>query len=352
MAELTTALDPGIMARAQGCLLGQLAGDALGSMVEFTGVTVIAVRYPGGLRQIGPSPVFGTLAGQPTDDSEMALALARTLVRAGFDEEAVAGAYADWLESDPFDCGNTVGTATRAMATARRHGAPLASAARAAADRGSMANGALMRQSPLAIWGWRLDPLALDRIVRADTSLTHPHVACQDASSAFIVALAAVVREGLTPVAAHERALAWQRAHGSDPAITEALANARTAPPTDYQTKMGLVHIALQNAFYQALRAPSLEAGVVDTVMRGGDTDTNATVAGALLGALHGRDALPAQWADAVLTCRPEQGLPEVRQPRPAMYWPVDALELAVALLNHKDAACDPLAPKQASGAG
>jgi ADP-ribosylglycohydrolase len=336
-SDMAAAPDPGVVARAQGCLLGQLAGDALGSIVEFTGVTVITVRYPGGLRQIGPSPVFSTLAGQPTDDSEMALALARTLVRAGFDEEAVAGAYADWLESDPFDCGNTIGTATRAMATARRRGVPLASTARAEADRGSMANGALMRQSPLAIWGWQLDPLALDGTVRADTTLTHPHLACQDASAAFIVALAAVIREGLTAITAHERALAWQRAHGRDPAITEALASARTGPPSDYQTKMGLVHIALQNAFYQALHAPSLEAGVVDTVMRGGDTDTNAAIAGALLGALHGRDAIPVQWAEAVLTCRPEQGLPGVRQPRPAMYWPMDALELAMELLNHRD---------------
>jgi ADP-ribosylglycohydrolase len=305
-------------------------------MVEFTSVAVIAVRYPDGLRRIGPSPVFGTLAGQPTDDSELALALARALTRTGrFDEEAVAGAYADWLESDPFDCGNTICTATQAMAAARRRGAPLAPAARAAADRGSMANGALMRQSPLAIWGWQLEPAVLDRAVRADTTLTHPHIACQDASAAFIVALAAVIREGLDAPAAHARALTWQQEHGSDPSIAKALASARTAPPADYETKKGLVHIALQNAFYQALHAPSLEAGLVDTVMHGGDTDTNAAIAGALLGALQSRDALPAQWTDAVLHCRPERGLPGVAQPRPAIYWPVDALELAVELLNH-----------------
>jgi ADP-ribosylglycohydrolase len=304
-------------------------------MVEFTSVAVIAVRYPDGLRQIGPSPVFSTLAGQPTDDSELALALARSLVRVGgFDEEAVAGTYADWLESDPFDCGNTIGTATRAMAAARHRGTPLAAAARAAADRGSMANGALMRQSPLAIWGWRLDPLALDRIARADTTLTHPHIACQDASAAFIVALAAVIHEGLDAPAAHAHALAWQQEHGSDPSITKALASARTAPPADYQTKMGLVHIALQNAFYQSLHAPGLEAGVVDTVMHGGDTDTNAAIAGALLGALYGRAAIPVQWADTVLHCRPERGLPGVAQPRPAAYWPVDALDLVVRLLE------------------
>lgn len=39
-----------------------------------------------------------------------------------------------------------------------------------------------------------------------------------------------------------------------------------------------------------------LEEAAVDTVMRGGDTDTNAAICGALLGAVWSRDAIPAQW--------------------------------------------------------
>ena len=92
--------------------------------------------------------------------------------------------------------------------------------------------------------------------------------------------------------------------------------------------------VALRNALWQLLHAPDAESGVVDTVMRGGDTDTNAAICGALLGAVHGIDALPARWVDAVLACRPEAGRPGVRQPRPEVYWPVDALELADRLLG------------------
>ena len=95
------------LTRAQGVLLGQLAGDALGSMVEFKSVQQIRELHPSGLRQIGPSPVFGTLAGQPTDDSEMALALARTMVQHGFDVEQIARSYATWMDSPPFDSGGT-----------------------------------------------------------------------------------------------------------------------------------------------------------------------------------------------------------------------------------------------------
>jgi ADP-ribosyl-[dinitrogen reductase] hydrolase len=81
---------------------------------------------------------------------------------------------------------------------------------------------------------------------------------------------------------------------------------------------------------WQLLHAPSLEEGVVDTVMRGGDTDTNAAIAGALLSAVYRREAVPAQWVEKLQTCRPEAGNPRVRHPRPECFWPVDELDIAI----------------------
>lgn len=322
-----------VLERAQGCLLGQLTGDALGSMVEFMSAGAIRKKYPLGLREIGPSPVFDTLAGQPTDDSELALALARTLLQGGgFNDEDVAAAYGAWLQSGPFDVGGTIGVATRAILDADTRDAGKAQAARDAANRASEANGALMRQSPLAVWGYALAPETLDGIVRRDTVLTHPSRICQDASTAFIIALAAVIREGLGSEQAYTRALEWDGAHGASPTVTAALRAARDGAP-DYEANQGHVLIALQNAFYQALHAPTVEEGIVATVMSGGDTDTNAAIAGALLGALYGSQAIPEQWQQAVLTCRPREGDPDVRQPRPHIYWPVDVLQLAEQLL-------------------
>lgn len=91
--------------------------------------------------------------------------------------------------------------------------------------------------------------------------------------------------------------------------------------------------IALHNAFFQLLNLPTLEDALVATVRKGGDTDTNAAICGALLGAVHGRAAVPAQWQSMVLSCRPMPGQPNVHQPRPAIYWPTDALVLAERLL-------------------
>ena len=81
---------------------------------------------------------------------------------------------------------------------------------------------------------------------------------------------------------------------------------------------MGWVRIALYNAYYQLRHAVSLEEGVVDSVMSGGDTDTNAAIAGALLGAVYGELAVPRQWREAMLACRPESGRAGVRRPWPA----------------------------------
>ena len=54
---------------------------------------------------------------------------------------------------------------------------------------------------------------------------------------------------------------------------------------------------------------------------------------GALLGAVYGRDAVPHQWVEALLNCRPAVGKPHVYRPRPECFWPVDALELAEKLI-------------------
>jgi ADP-ribosylglycohydrolase len=115
--------------------------------------------------------------------------------------------------------------------------------------------------------------------------------------------------------------------------VREALQAARDdGPPVCDQGSEGWVKIALQNAFFELLHAESLEAGVVATVRRGGDTDTNAAIAGALLGAVHGREAVPLQWRSMVLSCRPLA--PRARRPRPQPYWPVDVLQLAEGLLG------------------
>ena len=75
--------------RTPGCLLGQLAGDVLGSLVEFPSPEEIRRSYPEGVRELADGGTWNTIAGQPTDDSEMALLLARILTERGtYDPDA------------------------------------------------------------------------------------------------------------------------------------------------------------------------------------------------------------------------------------------------------------------------
>jgi ADP-ribosylglycohydrolase len=125
--------------------------------------------------------------------------------------------------------------------------------------------------------------------------------------------------------------LAAATAHSKGPARDAVKRGAAGAKPVDFFTHPGWVVLALQNAFF-CLMNMDFEEALVSTVGQGGDTDTNAAIAGALLGAAHGRDAVPQRWVFAVLSCRPlaESG---ALRPRPTEYWPDDILELSEALL-------------------
>lgn len=303
----------GMLSRARGTMLGQLAGDALGSLVEFQSPEAIRQRYPDGPRLLANGGSFNTLAGQPTDDSEMALLLARSIVaKGGWHADAVWQEYRFWLDSVPFDCGNTISAAIR--------GNP---------NQASQANGALMRVSPIGIAGAGLPVSVVAAWAEQDAALTHPNRFCLEINALYACAIAAAIRDGLSAEDLYRYMLALVNERQMEAAVLDILNDARDVPPADFTHQMGWVRIAFHNAVYQLLHTASLEEGVVDSVARGGDTDTNAAIAGALLGAVHGEDSIPAQWRDAILSCRPRKGDPGVHQSRPEVFWPVDALELA-----------------------
>jgi ADP-ribosylglycohydrolase len=298
--------------------------------VEFRDRETIRERYPDGVRDLRDGGTWGNLAGQPTDDSEMALMLARTLAAAGrYDPGEVLDSYCHWWPH-AWDRGSTLSQALSATRGAETTTERLELVARHASQV-SQSNGCLMRISPLGIFAAG-HPDRAAAWARQDCRLTHPHPVCQDACAVYVQTIATVIREKGDREAAYAVATAAAADLTVHASVRDVLEQARHQPPEDYSDQMGWVLIALQNAFYQVLHAPNLEEGVVDTVMRGGDTDTNAAIAGALLGAVHGRAAIPPRWLHAVLSCRPLRET-VTRHPQPMEFWPVDALELAEALL-------------------
>jgi hypothetical protein len=61
--ELREAEVAGMLSRAQGCLMGQLCGDSLGSLVEFRSANEIRQMYPEGVRELADGGTFNTLRG-------------------------------------------------------------------------------------------------------------------------------------------------------------------------------------------------------------------------------------------------------------------------------------------------
>nr|HPQ72223.1 ADP-ribosylglycohydrolase family protein [bacterium] len=185
--------DQSFLSRAQGCLLGQLAGDALGGLVEFQTPSDIRKEYPDGVRKLADGGTWNTIAGQPTDDSEMALMLARMLVELGrYDPAEARKVYVFWLDSKPFDCGMTTSSGLR--------GQP---------NHDSQANGALMRVSPLGIFGAHYELNQVAKWARQDAALTHPHPVCQQVNALFTMAIAHTILTECGPKKLYEEIKSW-----------------------------------------------------------------------------------------------------------------------------------------------
>src|SRR5581483_3591166 len=346
--------DAASLRRAQGCLLGHFIGDALGSLVESPSGSTAPARPPESPVELGDGGPLQTLAGQPTDVSELALTLAHTIDRARrYDDELAARAYAYWLRSQPFRIEGATATALRAapnislpllvrsadggyrIAAAHRDGSveSVAASARAAADAASTGFGSLTRASPLGIFGHAMEPDDLASIARADSALTHPNPICQDACAVYVVAIAHAISTGAAARDVYRFALDWAESGCQTAEVRGALRNAEVEQPSGRAITRASALTALQIAFHQLLHAPGAQEGIESVVRLPGPASAHAAVAGALLGAVHGRESLPARWRGLVLTCRPVAGAPGVRRPRPEVFWPTGALEMGERLL-------------------
>ena len=304
-------MDQTVIDRARGAFLGQLVGDAFGAQMEFMPPEEVRTRFAGHT-VMGPSAVHGTIAGQLTDDSEMALCLARSIIDEGeYSSAAAFAAYREWGNSQPF----SMGMATRSALAGRR-------------SKETQANGALMRISPLGIYGWHAPLHQVGTWAATDAALTHPHAVTRAANSLYAMAIALGVR-GLTAAAIYRMVLNWAKEMRVPDPVLRAIIRAQDNLPEDFMTHQGWVMIALQNAFYQLLHAISGEDAIRTSVLQGGDTDTNAAIAGALVGAAGA--SFPPSWVQVVLEAEPEQAS---AHPRPPRLWGANALVLAEQLVH------------------
>jgi ADP-ribosylglycohydrolase len=307
--------------RALGALIGASIGDAIGSFLEFqhdyayssNPVLPTPERVREALRMPGNGPPHFLASGQVTDDQELALALASVLKghdpRAGLPREDVWKVFHAWIESGPFD----VGVSTRAAFEPSRR-------TNARVNPKNESNGDLMRIAPLAVWAAKLSDADIAKIVDAETMLSHSSTTARIASATYAISLASLVR-GEGPAAARRRALEFLKTV-SNPVTARKIRGWIVAEhdPSDENAmrSAGWLKHGFRLAFFHLKRGSTFRSGIRHTLLVGGDTDTNACIVGAFLGARDGFSKLPPLWKRRVLTANTNHG----RHPRPLLYHP------------------------------
>jgi ADP-ribosyl-[dinitrogen reductase] hydrolase len=331
--------------RSRGALLGLAVGDALGATQEFR-----RLQAPGfptlckGLQtEITGGGPHGVRPGQVTDDTQMATALATSLRLLGrFDGADVARRYVEWLPH-AFDAGNLTREALGAYhpMLAPQNGGRSVWLRQGKAPAG---NGSLMRTAPIGVY------FAKDRKARIqasieDSAITHFDPRCQLACAALNAAIASAILgpAEVSAQALHKAALAelpiaaatvgrlapdcLRELSDASASLKEDLAAAEQDDPLLYGPELhlhsqeGFVRVAFRLAFWELLHAPSFEEALIDVVNRGGDSDTNGAITGALLGAVHGEEAIPSRWrAEVMEAVLPPGPLADAYHPRQLLH--------------------------------
>ncbi|RAI40247.1 ADP-ribosyl-[dinitrogen reductase] hydrolase [Rhodoplanes roseus] len=265
---------PTLDERALGAFLGLAVGDALGGTVEFMTKGEIATRYGVHDRIVGGG-WLRLAAGQVTDDTEMALALGRSLLRKdGLDLQDLCEEFTRWMRSGPIDIGNTCRRGIRRFITEGTVQGP--------SFDGDAGNGAAMRMLPVALATLGSPDTGAAWCI-AQCRTTHHHPLSDNASVALMHMLHRLlaggdrdsVRDIADALVAEHRGFRFANSPGQSSAYV-------------VDTIRTVLH------FY--FSTGTFAEAVVKTVNQGGDADTTGAIVGMLAGATYGVDAIPAHW--------------------------------------------------------
>jgi ADP-ribosyl-[dinitrogen reductase] hydrolase len=318
------------LSRIQGAVVGGWCGDAAGATLEFyrSPITERIARqalrmHGGGVFKVGP--------GQVTDDSELEMALLEALYQANipieersvenFPIERIARAYIRWYNSNPFDIGNTTRNAfSRATNSSEVYDNSQYY------NQATEANGGLMRCVPIAIWGRNLSNQDLRIIASRECNLSHASHLCCEINGHYLVGLAMLFR-GAGPLEVLEEIRKEAQLPKVKDWVNEALS---TFDITKFQCHRSIGHcrhafqltlhflrIAAELLVYDTSPAtPAVstaerltlstfyEFAIVQTLLRAGDTDTNAKIVGAMIGAIVGIENIPVRMWEKVQAFR------------------------------------------------
>ncbi|MFJ4526670.1 ADP-ribosylglycohydrolase family protein [Streptomyces sp. NPDC088810] len=274
--------------RAIATVVGSAVGDALGAPFEFGPEGAFSARFPEpgcGGEMCGGG---GWEPGEATDDTQMAVLVAESLLqRGGLDAPDIFARFQRWAAASPKD----IGLQTEDVLT---NGMPwdLAAAAHFRINLRAAGNGSLMRASTSAVYFARAGQAVTMDAARRIAALTHGDRAAWEGTALFHE-LVRLTLAGADPLCALPDALDLVHPDHRQRYATVLAADWHPDQATEFN---GAVWPCLGTAVWALRSTTGFEDALRAAIDAGGDTDTVAAVTGALAGAYHGLDAIPARW--------------------------------------------------------
>jgi ADP-ribosylglycohydrolase len=286
--------------KIKGVIYGQAIGDALGLGSEFMDDKEMAQKYPNGLKHY--SDIYQDAhrsrwrVGEWTDDTDMMLCIANALVKdKGVDLSHIARNFKQWAEGEPMGIG--LHTYKVLMIGDYVDRPQDVSKLVWEMSRGkSAANGGLMRTSIVGALPNEVEKAAAD-ICR----LTHYDPRC--------VGSCVIVSELIHSLIYDSQPISYQQmveiADRYDERIKRFISLSREADIKALELQdehsMGYTLKTLAAALWAYWNAKSFEDGLLAVVNAGGDADTNAAVACAILEAKYGYSSLPKEYIEGLI---------------------------------------------------
>ncbi|OAQ69537.1 ADP-ribosylglycohydrolase [Purpureocillium lilacinum] len=336
-----------------GCIVGSALGDAVGLYTEFLSGELSAAAYPDRKFVLSPASQATPFRrdthrgphrpGEWTDDTDHAMLLLLSCLHTDLktlDPKDLAARLHTWvqfgflpLDTLPLGLGRTVGAIVRTKtylddpeATARRHWVN--------AKYNAAPNGSLMRTHPLGLVCLDKSVEETFEVAAAFSAVTHVDPRCVVACAIGTALVRGLVLQEVRSEAdidsMVETAINWYARHRAralqdDPErrdepdldATELRRHAKVEHLKDLELddsyKIGYVYKTFGSGLHLlrlAMRSTStgtvtssasaFEPLITDLIMLGGDADTNACFAGALLGAYLGYVNLPVNWREGL----------------------------------------------------
>ncbi len=281
----------------RGAILGCFLGDAFGAGFEGMSPDQTVLYL---------STLSEKFTRAYTDDTDMTLALAESIVESGkVDPDHIANKF---RQSCDLTRGYGMGAIKAILAL--RAGAAWHQVSRIAFEKGSFGNGAAMRVSPVGLF-YHHDSKGLQKAAIDQANITHTHPlgqwgAVMQASSVGL----ALLQDPKRPFKKDEflvelREILWPGPVEYQKALNEMenmFAQGEKIETGEIARRLGNgmeAHRSVPSASYLALTySPNFQDAIRAAISLGGDTDTIAGMVGAIVGAHVGERGLPEEWIE------------------------------------------------------